>query len=157
MERNQKSQQRRRAAVERAARTARILGRLRRGWADHEIADEERLPVERVRRIVARALEGRVDDNEANHARLQIERLKPALRLAGEAVERGDVRAIGPLIKVMDRLDKHQAAIEKLHNADYRRAMIAALDRIASKGEEDKKEGETHPGPWAPPGARRLH
>ena len=153
MEQNQKSQQRRLDAAERTARNERIFARLRKGWSYDDIADQERLPVERVRRIVARALESRVDDTEATHARLQIERLKPALRLTGEAVERGDLRAVGPFIKVMDRLDRHQAALEKIYN---RAAMIAALARIASTV-EGKKVSATQPGSWAPPRAGRLH
>lgn len=153
MEQNQKSQQRRLDAIERTARIERIFERLRQGWAYHDIAEQERLPVERVRRIVARALESRVTDTEENHARLQIERLKLALRLTGEAVERGDLRAIGPFIKVMDRLDRHQATLDRIHN---RVAIVAALDRIASTV-EGKKESEIQPGSWAPPRAERLH
>jgi hypothetical protein len=48
---------------------------------------------------------------DADHAHLQLERLMPALRLVGEAIERGELKAVAPLIKVTDRLDKHQETV----------------------------------------------
>ena len=48
------------------------------------------------------ALEGRT------HAHMQIDRLGKAMRVAGEALARGDIRAIAPLVKVLERLDHYQ-------------------------------------------------
>ena len=95
----------------RAARTKRIFARLREGWAYDEIARVERLSAERIRQIVSEVLGKRVIERGEDHAQLQLVRLMPALRLAGEAVGRGELRAIAPLIKVIDRLDKHQATV----------------------------------------------
>jgi hypothetical protein len=35
----------------------------------------------------------------------------PALRVVGEAIGRGELKAVAPLIKVIDRLDKHQETV----------------------------------------------
>jgi len=91
-----------------AARRKRIFARLREGWAYDEIATDERVSAERIRQIVSEVLGKRVIDRGADHAHLQLERLMPALRLVGEAIGRGALKAVGPLIKVIDRLDKHQ-------------------------------------------------
>ena len=95
----------------RAARTKRIFARMREGWAYDEIGRDEGLSAERVRQIVAEVLGKRVIDRGRHHAHLQLERLMPALRLAGEAIGRGDIKAIAPLIKVIDRMDKHQVTV----------------------------------------------
>jgi hypothetical protein len=84
-----------------AARRKRIFARLREGWAYDEIAGEERLSAERVRQIVAEVLNKRVIDRGVDHAHLQLERLMPALRIVGEAIGRGELKAVAPLIKVI--------------------------------------------------------
>jgi hypothetical protein len=130
--------------IGRAARTKRIFARLRDGWAYDEIGRDEGLSAERVRQIVSEVLGKRVIDRNEDHAHLQLERLGPALRLAGEAVQRGEVRAIGPLIKVLDRLDKHQVVfVSKYHYGDEEREKLhAKINRIAANlKNEDPPEG----------------
>ena len=90
-------------AFGREARLARILARLREGWAYDEVGREERLTAERVRQIVRKGLEGRPLDEATDHAKLQLARIQPAMRIAGAAVERGDVAAIAPLLKCLDQ------------------------------------------------------
>jgi hypothetical protein len=82
-----------------AERRNRIFARLREGWAYDEIAREERVSAERIRQIVAEVLGKRVIDRGVDHAHLQLERLMPALRIVGEAIGRGELRAIAPLIR----------------------------------------------------------
>ena len=94
-----------------AARRKRIFARLREGWAYDEIAGEERVSAERIRQIVSEILDKRVIDRGIDHAHLQLERLMPALRIVGEAIGRGELKAVAPLIKVIDRLDKHQTTV----------------------------------------------
>jgi hypothetical protein len=94
-----------------AARRKRIFARLREGWAYDEISGEERLSAERIRRIVSEVLDKRVIDRGVDHAHLQLERLMPAMRIVGEAIGRGELKAVAPLIKVIDRLDKHQQTV----------------------------------------------
>ena len=60
---------------------------------------------------VTEVLNKRVIDRGVDHARLQLERLMPALRIVGEAIGRGELKAVAPLIKVIDRLDKHQDTV----------------------------------------------
>src|SRR3984885_14560709 len=94
-----------------AERRKRIFARLREGWAYEEIAGEERLSAERIRQIVAEVLDKRVIDRGVDHAHLQLERLMPAMRIVGEAIGRGELKEVAPLIKVIDRLDKHQNTV----------------------------------------------
>ena len=120
---------RRLTAVGKAARTKRIFARLSEGWAYDEIAREERLSARRVRQLVTDVLDRREVDGDSAHALLQLRRLGPALRAAGEAVAEGDVRAIPPLIKVLDRLDRYQKT------ASANRAEIRRASRRLSDGD----------------------
>jgi len=99
----------RRTQFSRAARTQRILEQLREGWAYDDIAREQRLTERRVRQIVAEFIKTREALGDGAHAHMQIDRLSRAMRVAGEALARGDIRAIGPFIRVIDRLDRYQA------------------------------------------------
>jgi hypothetical protein len=130
----QTPQPRRRLKVlTKAERRQRIFARLREGWAYDEIAREERVSAERVRQIVSEVLGKRVIDRGADHAHLQLERLMPALRLVGEAIGRGELKAIGPLIRVIDRLDKHQemVAVKYSYGPEERQRLLAKINRIA--------------------------
>jgi hypothetical protein len=94
--------------VSRGLRARRIVERLRGGWAYDEIARAEGLKARRVRQIVAEFLKGCEAEDDGTHARMQIERLGRAMRVAGDAMEEGDLRAIGPFIRAIDRLDRYQ-------------------------------------------------
>ena len=93
----------------RSARNRRIVERLREGFGFHEIAREEKLSERRVRQIVKQALEGREALESAIHAHMQIDRLGQAMRVAGDALARGDVRAVAPFIKAVEKLDRYQS------------------------------------------------
>ncbi len=128
--------------VTRTARTKRIFARLREGWAYDEIAKEERLSAERVRQIVGQVLDNRVLDRGDDYAHMQIERLRPALRLVGEAVAHGDLKAIGPLIKLIDRLDKHQGVLVKpfAYTEDHRKKLLDKLNWAAANLADDDED-----------------
>jgi hypothetical protein len=113
-----------------AARRKWIFARLREGWAYDEIAGEERVSAERVRQIVAEVLGKRVIDR--GHAHLQLERLTPALRIVGEAIGRGELRAVAPLIKVIDRLDKHQETVvaKYSYGPEERQRLLDKVNRL---------------------------
>ena len=115
-----------------AARRKRIFARLREGWAYDEIARDERVSAERIRQIVSEVLAKRVIDRGADHAHLQLERLTPALRLVGEAIGRGELKAVGPLIKVIDRLDKHQETVvaKYSYGPEERTRLLAKINRL---------------------------
>ena len=133
----------------RAARTKRIFARLREGWAYDEIAREERVSAERIRQIVSEVLGKRIIDRGEDHAHLQLERLMPALRLAGESVGRGDLKAIAPLIKVIDRLDKHQATVvaKYYYGPEERQRLLDKINRIATNLEEQHAAEMLSPDP----------
>ncbi len=104
----QEQPRQRHARVSRDIRARRIVERLRGGWAYDEIARDEGLKARRVRQIVAEFLKGCEAEDDGTHARMQIERLGRAMRVAGDAMEEGDLRAIGPFIRAIDRLDRYQ-------------------------------------------------
>jgi hypothetical protein len=116
-----------------AARRKRIFARLKEGWAYDEIAGEEHVSAERVRQIVSEVLDKRVIDRGIDHAHLQLERLMPALRIVGEAIRRGELKAVGPLIKVIDRLDKHQTTVvaKYSYGPEERQRLMDRINRIA--------------------------
>jgi hypothetical protein len=119
--------------VSKAARRKRIFDKLREGWAYDEIAREERVSAERIRQIVSEVLGKRVIDRGADHAHLQLERLMPALRLVGEAIGRGELKAVSPLIKVIDRLDKHQETVvaKYEYGPEERQRLMDQINRLA--------------------------
>jgi hypothetical protein len=98
-----------------ALRRERIFSRLRLGWPYTEIAREERLSERRVRKIVSDALKRRAVDDPSDHALLQLFRLEGAQALAAEAIDAGDLKAIGPYLKVLDGLDRYQKAGQTKH------------------------------------------
>ena len=102
---------RRQTRFSRAARTKRILERLREGWAYDEVAGEIGLKERRVRQIVTEFLKEREAVSGAAHAHMQLDRLGRAMRVAGDALARGDIRAIAPFIRVIDRLDRYQTLV----------------------------------------------
>jgi hypothetical protein len=116
-----------------AARRKRIFARLQEGWAYDEIAGEERVSAERIRQIVSEVLDKRVIDRGVDHAHLQLERLMPALRVVGEAIGRGDLKAVAPLIKVIDRLDKHQVTLvaKYTYGPEERQRLLDKINRLA--------------------------
>jgi hypothetical protein len=135
---------RRLTAHARVLRQERIFARLREGWAYDEIASQERLTAERVRQIVRETLKRRIIDEETEHSKLQLARLQPAMRLAGEAIADGDVKAIAPLMKVLDRLDRYQrtARAVQVYDDEARRKLMDKINRVAANLELDKERAE---------------
>jgi hypothetical protein len=117
-----------------AERRERIFARLREGWAYDEIAREERVSAERIRQIVSDVLGKRVIDRGADHAHLQLERLRPALRVANEAIGRGELKAVGPLIRLIDRLDRHQETVvaKYEYGAEERQRLLDKINRLVA-------------------------
>lgn len=120
-----------------AVRRKRIFERLRGGWSYEAIAREEKVTTRRIRQIVAEALRRREVDGGSDHALLQLARLESALRLGAEALEAGDLRAIGPYLAVLDRMDRHrrEAAPLLVYDKAARERLFAKLNRVASRFE----------------------
>jgi hypothetical protein len=133
-------------AYGRLVRRGRIFTRLREGWAYDEIARAEGLSAERIRQIVSEVLEKRPVDSVTDHSKLQLARLAPAMQLAGEAIIGGDVTAIAPLLKVLDRLDRYQktAIANHVYDEDARQKLLDKINRIADRLRDEKaaKTGE---------------
>jgi len=135
----------RRTVRDRLARRHRIMERLREGRSYEEIAEAEGLSRERIRQIVVEALRRREVDAQRDHAQLQLLRLAPALRLAARGVAEGDRRAIGELIRVLDRLDKYQAVGGSITTYDEgaRERLLTKLDAMARRMVANRpREGE---------------
>jgi DNA-binding CsgD family transcriptional regulator len=115
-------------------RRRRIFARLREGLSYEEIAGEEGVSAERIRQIVSEVLQKRAVDSGADHAKLQLDRLAPVMQVAAEAVNAGDVSAIGPYLKVLDRLDRYQtvAGAHHAYDDDARKKLLDKLNRVAA-------------------------
>ena len=116
-------------------RRERIFARLREGWAYADIAQAEGLSSKRIGQIVSKALQKRSPDSAADHAMLQLARLEPALRLAAGALADGDVAAISPYLKLLDRLDRYQRplAAVPVYDDKARERLLAKMNRIVAR------------------------
>ena len=121
-------------------RRKRIFARLREGMAYDEIAALEGVTTERIRQIVAEVLQKRAVDSGADHAKLQLDRLAPALQIAAEAVAAGDVSAIAPYLKVIDRLDRYRAVAgaHQVYDDEARKKLMDKINRLAENLGIDK-------------------
>ena len=115
-------------------RRRRIFARLREGLSYDDIAHEEGVTSERIRQIVSDVLQQRAVDSGANHAKLQLDRLAPVMQLAAEAVAAGDVSAITPYLKVLDRLDRYQtvAGANQAYDDEARKKLFDKINRVAA-------------------------
>jgi hypothetical protein len=106
---------------------------------------------------VCEALEQRLTDEDADHAKLQRSRLQRAMRVAS-AVDEGDVGAIAPLLKALDRLGGRQrtAKVNEVYDNEARKRLIEKLDRVAAKlglaAINMPPKEEAKPAPKAAPG-----
>jgi hypothetical protein len=57
---------------------------------------------------VSEELQKRAVDNGADHAKVQLDRLAAAVQLGAEAIAAGDISAINPYLKALDRLDRYR-------------------------------------------------
>jgi hypothetical protein len=114
-------------------RRRRIFAGLREGLSYDEIAAEEGVTAARIRQIVSEVLQKRAIDSGADHAKLQVDRLTPLMQLAAEAVAAGDIRAITPYLKVLDRLDRYQtvASANEKYDAEARKKLMDKINRMA--------------------------
>jgi hypothetical protein len=120
-------------ALGKMRRRKRIFARLREGASYEEIAGEECVSRERIRQIVSEVLQKRSVDSGADHAKLQLDRLLPAMQLAAASIAGGDVSAITPYLKVIDRLDRYQAVAgaEQAYDDEARKKLMDRINRMA--------------------------
>jgi hypothetical protein len=125
---------RRLGALGKIQRRKRIFARLKEGSSYEEIAAEEGVSRERIRQIVSEVLQKRSVDSGADHAKLQLDRLLPPMQLAAEAIAAGDVTAITPYLKVLDRLDRYQsvAGAHQVYDDEARKKLMDKINRMAA-------------------------
>jgi hypothetical protein len=75
------------------------------GYSIEQIACHTKTSVSAVRRAVGQALAKRQLDAPEDYARLQVARLSKALRCADVSLEKGDLKAIAPFVKVVRELN----------------------------------------------------
>jgi hypothetical protein len=123
----------------------RIFARLQEGWSYEEIGRQEGVTSERIRQIVKQALEKREVEAGRDHALLQLARLGPALRLAAEEVAKGEVSAIAPLLRVLERLDKYHGAGAATGGSAYdnggRERLLDKLNAMAQRALANREAG----------------
>ena len=114
-------------------RRRRIFAKLREGFTYEEIAAEEGVSPSRIRQVVSGELKQRAVDSGTEHAKLQLERLAPALQLAAEGIAAGDISAIMPYLRALDRLDRYQAvaSANQVYDDEARRKLLAKINRVA--------------------------
>jgi hypothetical protein len=134
-------------AADRARRRLRIFARMQEGWSYEAIAEEEKLSRERIRQIVKQSLDRREVDPSADYLRLQIARLDPALRLAAAKVAAGDLRAIDRLLRVLDRMDKYQSAVDEEIQEEDEPEAIETYEEDERLVDEEAPEPEPEPEP----------
>jgi len=130
-------------------RRRRVFARLREGFTYDEIANEEGVSLRRIRQIVSEVLQKRAVDSGADHAKLQLDRLAPAVQLGAEAIAAGDVSAITPYLKALDRLDRYQtvAVANQAYDDDARKKLLEKINRMAENLGVDEvmwKAGREH-------------
>jgi hypothetical protein len=114
-------------------RRRRIFAQLREGFTYDEIAADEGVSATRIRQIVSQELQQRAVDSGAEHAKLQLDRLAPAIQLAAEAIAAGDISAITPYLKALDRLDRYQtvASANQVYDDEARKKLLDKINRVA--------------------------
>jgi uncharacterized protein YdbL (DUF1318 family) len=112
----------------------RIFASLREGFTYDEIAADEGVSSSRIRQIVSQELQQRAVDSGAEHAKLQLDRLAPAIQLAAEAMAAGDISAITPYLKALDRLDRYQtvATANQVYDDEARKKLMDKINRMAA-------------------------
>lgn len=121
-----------RAQAREAAQKHRAKGRERRevlfelvisGFSHQEIAEALGTSALTVRRIVDTAITERRLDAPDRYVRLQVARLTKALRHADFRIEKGDMRAFAPYLKIL-------AAMDRYHNLGWRLPNPEAVDAL---------------------------
>ena len=139
-----------------AFRLRRIFIKLREGFTYDEIAAEEGVSPARVRQIVSEELKQRTVDSGTEHAKLQLERLAPALQLGAAAIAAGDVSAISPYLRAIDRLDRYQtvAGVNERYDDEARQKLLDKINRVVENLRAKEAEAKG-PRRWGRSGRRR--
>lgn len=82
------------------------------GWSVSQIADARKVSVRTIQREIERAVAERRLDAPDQFVHLQVARLTKALRVADSRLDRGELAAVAPLVKVVAALDRYHRHID---------------------------------------------
>ncbi len=77
------------------------------GYSCEQIAERMGVSVASVRRAIDQAIDARRLDAPERYMHVQVARLTKALRLADASIERGDLRALAPFVRLVAALDRY--------------------------------------------------
>ncbi len=106
----------RRAAARKASKTRRevkaalaqvAFEAIAAGWSAEQIAEMRGVDVRTIRREIDRVLAQRRLDAPERYVHLQVSRLTKALHVADAALDRGELRAVTPMVRVVAALDRY--------------------------------------------------
>jgi hypothetical protein len=117
------------------------------GWSPRQIADARKVSVKTIRREIDRALDERRLDAPDRYAHLQVARLTKALRLADAMIDRGELNALGPLVKIVAALDRYHGLGHGSPTTRSEPLAIAPAVRTASLPEPPPSLALTHAAP----------
>jgi hypothetical protein len=117
------------------------------GWSPQQIADARKVSVKTIRREIDRALDERRLDAPDRYAHLQVARLTKALRLADAMIERGELNALGPLVKIVAALDRYHGLSHGSPAARSEPPAIASTARSTPLPEPPPQLALTHAAP----------
>jgi DNA-binding CsgD family transcriptional regulator len=93
--------------AERLARRENYFDLLASGYSCRQIAEAAKVSLATVQRAIDRAIDERRLDAPERYAHVQVARLTKALRLADASVERGELKALAPFLKLVAALDRY--------------------------------------------------
>jgi transposase len=126
------------------------------GYSYRQIAEAMKVTPLSVRRAVDRAIAERRLDAPDRYVHLQVARLSKALRAADMRIEKGDLKAVAPFVRVVAELDRYHGlggryqrrldarALAAL-SADARPPLALAHAPAGSSGTEPAKVSESDP------------
>ena len=95
------------------------------GWSVRHVAEARKVSVKTVSREVDRAVAERRLDAPERFVHLQVARLTKALRLADASLDRGELAAIAPLMKVVAALERYHGRQDRSEPAKPEHAPLA--------------------------------
>jgi hypothetical protein len=102
------------------------------GWSPQQIADARKVNVKTIRREIGGALAERLLDAPEHYVHLQVARLTKALRLADAMVDQGDLKAVGPIVKLVAALDRYHGLSDRSLPAGRAPLALAPTPEMAS-------------------------
>jgi hypothetical protein len=117
---------------EKALRRDAMLEAVVSGMDYGQIAQDAGISLKTLRREIDRALDERPLDAPERYVRVQVQRLTKAMCVIGEAVDKGNLKAVKPLMEVLEKLDRyHGMAARAAAEADAYAPRIASPAPLA--------------------------